>query len=228
MKQQKGFTLVEAAVAIGVVAILSGIIIPLVLKNLRDARIARARNDIHVIAAAIAHQLKDMGTRPVAAMPAAALGGMPANGLGNAVWYSQGVVPVVVAGPGGAAPVPLPAVNGNTFANLFSFPTNALLASLLFGFPAPPAARDQFGYRGPYLATDQANQTDPWGRAYVILGYNQDGQTTGGPIWVVCAGETHAITQANLQLVAGAGGLQYNRDWDYAGLSNTNIAVRVQ
>jgi prepilin-type N-terminal cleavage/methylation domain-containing protein len=52
MNQRRGFTLVEVAVAIAVVAILAAIIIPMLLKNLRDARRARARNDLQVIAGA--------------------------------------------------------------------------------------------------------------------------------------------------------------------------------
>ena len=63
----RGFTLIEAAVAIAVVAILSGIVIPLVVKNMRDSQIARAKNDVQVIAAAIAAQLKDTGVRPTLA-----------------------------------------------------------------------------------------------------------------------------------------------------------------
>jgi len=82
----RGFTLAEAALAIGVVAILAGIIVPLVLKALQDARYARARNDIQVIVAAIASQLKDTGGRPVAD------GGVQvgrADGSLDAPWFSD-------------------------------------------------------------------------------------------------------------------------------------------
>lgn len=62
--RSNGFTLIEAAVAIAVIAILSGIIVPLVVKNIRDSQQARAKNDVQVIAAALASQLKDTGNRP--------------------------------------------------------------------------------------------------------------------------------------------------------------------
>ncbi|MDR3670617.1 MAG: type II secretion system protein, partial [Holophaga sp.] len=104
MNKQRGFTLVEAAVAIGVVGILSGIIIPMVLRNIRSAQIARAKNDIHVLAAAMAAQLRDTGTRPVAA---GGPGG--ATGVAHAVWCSDGAEPYLgpPALPGGG-PVAVP------------------------------------------------------------------------------------------------------------------------
>ena len=67
--RQQGFTLIEAAVAIAVVAILSGIIVPLVVKNLQDSQVARAKNDVQVIAGAVASQIKDTGGRPAHAGP---------------------------------------------------------------------------------------------------------------------------------------------------------------
>lgn len=228
MKRQKGFTLVEAAIAIGVVAILSGIIIPLVIKNIRDARNARARNDIAVIAGAIAHQLKDTGTRPRAA---AAAGGVAPTGAGNAFWFSAGQVPLVNGAIVAAADALPAAINLQTFVNLFAGHPDAA-HNALFGF-GPPQNGDEFGYKGPYLAEDAAAKTDPWGNAYLILGYNQDGQTSDGPIWVVSAGESRTLTAVNLnRAAAGAlggpgGAATYPTDWNYGGLSGTNIAVRV-
>ena len=227
MKKAKGFTLVEAAVAIGVVAVLSGIIIPLVLKSMRDAKIARARNDIMVIAGAIAHQLKDTGTRPRAAVVGVV---NPPTGVGNAMWFSEGNLPGV-AGLGAA---PLGPRHENTFATLFATHISSPVGNVLFGFPARVGG-DEFGYKGPYLATDVANKADPWGNAYVILGYNADGQDSGGPIWVVSAGEGRTIQQVNLTRVAGVARPgrvgnypgTYPLLWNYNGQSETNIAVRV-
>lgn len=217
MNKQKGFTLIEAAVAIGVVAILSGIIIPLVLKNIRDAQNARAKNDIMVIAGAIASQLKDTGNRPKA--PGGPGG---ATGLGDALWASSGTAPAVEAGG------PLVFNGGNTFTNLFTAPNNVtgttrIEGNNLFGFNNPLPARAEFGYKGPYLGQDMTTKTDPWGNTYLILGYNERGQNNNGAIWVVSAGYTKTIHQNNLTLI----GNRYRDQWNYQGLSKSNIAVRV-
>jgi prepilin-type N-terminal cleavage/methylation domain-containing protein len=220
MVKQKGFTLVEAAVAIGVVAILSGIIIPLVLKSIRDARNAQARNDINVIAAAIASQLKDTGTRPRAAGGAALNN---ATGAGIARWSTPGTLPGVVTAAGGAGAA-LPPTGTNTLENLFSHPGHS--GNPLFGIVADPA--DEFQYKGPYLGTDSARKLDPWGRAYLVFGYNERGQTNGGAIWVVSAGEARTILDVNLPAPPAAGGGPVGPDaWSYAAGSTTNIAVRV-
>lgn len=216
MKQQKGFTLVEAAVAIGIVAILSGIIIPLVIKNLNDAKLARARNDINVIVAAIVAQQKDMGNRPMAP-------GGP-NGCSGALdnrWVSAGAPPQNEAG--GAI---VPGNPNNLFVNLFSQPATTAAAGTLFGRPA--AATAEHAYKGPYLANDVTTKSDPWGHTYIILGYNSDGQQSGGPVWVVSAGPSGSILNANLTADAGIGGLPPTPKtvWDHSGLSAQNIAIR--
>jgi len=212
MNRSKGFTLVEAAVAIGVVAILSGILIPLVLKNLNDGRRARAQNDLQVIVAALASQMKDTGSRPQAAAG-------DAHGEGDQTWQSVGHLPVDAAG---AAIGALTA--GNTFNLLFANTRGN--GNTLFGLAA---VRD-YQYRGPYLGEDMLQKTDPWGNAYVILGYNLNGQRLGGPIWVVCAGELGKVAAENLTR-AGAGqpdAGQYRQTWNYeAEGSKYNIAVRV-
>jgi type II secretory pathway pseudopilin PulG len=219
----QGFTLAEAAVTIGVVAILAGIIVPLVLKALQDARYARARNDIQVIVAAIASQLKDTGRRPAA-------DGYDqvnqANGRNDALWFSSRPLPQAGGNrlnPNGTAD------QNNTFRNLFTCPGHA--GNALFGLgDATAGAAAQ--YKGPYLGRDTANKPDPWGNAYLILGYNADGQATGGPIWVVSAGKAGTLALVNLAegghgAPPGVPANQHVPVWDYtAPGSQGNLAVR--
>ncbi len=210
----QGFTLIEAAVAIAVVAILSGIIVPLVVKNLNDARVARARNDIQVIAAAVASQLKDTGGRPSAA------GGPGASsGVAQAIWAS---------GPAGATFYPTgvtPTTAANLFSNLFGTAASPNAGMTLFGLPAVNAntnAAQEFAYKGPYLGTDVAVKLDPWGSRYFILGYNAASQGVNGPIWICCAGANKATTLP----VVGATG--YAGVWPVNNVNGSDdIVVRV-
>ena len=204
----QGFTLIEAAVAIAVVAILSGIIVPLVVKNLQDSQIARAKNDVQVIAAAVASQLKDTGGRPQAA---AGPGGC--SGLAQATWQSGGTAPLGGYAASNAA---------NLFTNLFTAPTPTLTAAqgnTLFG----TTVGNEFSFKGPYLGSDVAVKTDPWGTAYVILGYNQTSQTNSGPIWIACAGPDKTILAGNTTVAANV----YPAVWTTTTTSADDIVVRV-
>lgn len=200
--RSNGFTLIEAAVAIAVIAILSGIIVPLVVKNIRDSQQARAKNDVQVIAAALASQLKDTGNRPT-------------QGVANATqnW---------VSGPNGGA---TPAVTGftatSTTANTFTalFNANANAGNALFG----TTANAELSYRGPYLANDISAKVDPWNHRYFVLGYNKGGATANGPIYVVCAGPDGAVNAANLTAPNGPA----NGQWNTTGASADDIFVRV-
>jgi len=206
---QQGFTLIEAAVAIAVVAILSGIIVPLVVKNLRDSQVARARNDIQVIAAAVASQMKDTGTRPYAGAAA-----------GSVVWGS-GFTPATLA------PTNATLTNATSFVVLFAAAGTVAARQTMFGYPAATLPTAEFAYKGPYLANDVAQKTDPWGRAYMILGYNQTGRTGNTPIYVVSAGPDSAVYATNYN--AGMG--PANGIWDVtspaAVSSHDDISVRV-
>lgn len=198
---QKGFTLIEAAVAIAVVAILSGIIVPLVVKNLQDSQNARAKNDVQVIAAAVASQIKDTGCRP-----SAAGGPGGATGAAAATWNSGGSAPAGFTASAAA----------NTFTNLFTSAKGTATADTLFG----TTTNTEFSYKGPYLANDVAAKSDPWGSAYIILGYNATNQASNGPIWVVCAGSDKAILAANATS-------PYPAVWDASTTSIDDIVVRV-
>lgn len=209
-RREHGFTLIEAAVAIAVVAILSGIIVPLVVKNLRDSQRARAMNDVQVIAAAIASQMKDTGSRPIAA----GLNG--ATGVGNVNWWSGSAEIGPVAGTG-----------TNSFTNLFTQSTtnpaanNAPLQAM-FGFPATTTMNSEFAYKGPYLGTDVALKTDPWGDSYYIIGYSAASQTSNGPIWVFSVGPNKVTT-----LPAYAGATGYAQTWTANANTADDIFVRV-
>ena len=206
-RRQEGFTLIEAAVAIAVVAILSGIIVPLVVKNLQDSQIARAKNDVQVIAAAIASQIKDTGSRP-----STAVGPGGATGAAYSVW-----------GSGGATPTGVTVGANNTFSNLFTIDKATAAAQDLFYAPAGSVtSANEFSYKGPYLAADVALKSDPWGTQYLILGYNVNGQTANGPIWIVSCGPDKAVLAANVPAAANP-----PATWTVTTTSADDIVVRV-
>jgi prepilin-type N-terminal cleavage/methylation domain-containing protein len=223
--REQGFTLIEAAVAIAVVAILSGIIVPLVVKNLRDSQRARALNDVQVIAAAVASQIKDTGRRP-----AGAGGPNACSGAGNGAWYS-GAAPVAGGGAASLTPINVGLVGtaNNTFANLFSVTAAAVAgdpAQVLFYGVAGAATittASEFAYKGPYLAPDVSAKLDPWGRRYVITGYNATQNTANGPIFVFSAGPDNTVLATNWNGGVGpAGGT-----WATTTTSADDITVRV-
>lgn len=203
----KGFTLIEAAVAIAVVAILSGIITPLVVKSLRNAQVARARNDVQIIAQAVAIQLKDAGCRPTKWT-------VEGNPGGLSVWFSPG-----------SPSVNVPFVSAtNTFENLFTKPkTDYNAQKLFFGDPLATTLTTtarELKYMGPYMAMDAARKSDPWGCRYVICGYNASGQTDKLPIFVFSCGPDRTTWNANIQNAPEA--------WNTTGIGEDDIFVRVQ
>ena len=64
MKRNGGFTLIEVIVVIAVVAILAAILTPSITRNIEDSKISRTKNEVQVIAAAIAGLYKDVGNWP--------------------------------------------------------------------------------------------------------------------------------------------------------------------
>lgn len=66
MRKIRGFTLIEMVVVLAVVAILAAILTPTIAKNINDAKVARANNEVQVLAAAVGSFYKDVGRWPTA------------------------------------------------------------------------------------------------------------------------------------------------------------------
>jgi len=67
LRNRKGFTLIEVIVVAGIIAILAGILVPLIFKEIDEARITRAAADIRSISTGILILRKDAGQWPVSA-----------------------------------------------------------------------------------------------------------------------------------------------------------------
>jgi prepilin-type N-terminal cleavage/methylation domain-containing protein len=225
-RRPRGFTLVEAVVAVAVAVILAGTLIPLAVNTLRSSQVTRARNDIQVVASALASQLKDTGVRPTSNV-----NGAFGTGEGDSYFFST------------QAGIICPDLRRNwsyggdtennpwqVFLMLFGgLDTDTLspwpnATQLFYGETTTRNRYTEFAWKGPYLGIDACQKTDPWGGRYYILGYNANGQTFNTPIWVISAGPDHRI-QTSVNPVATSQGLP--KVWTLVGLSADDIAVRV-
>ncbi|MEK6743343.1 MAG: type II secretion system protein GspG [Nitrospirota bacterium] len=64
LRKQRGFTLVEVIVVAGIIAILAGILVPLILKEIDEARITRSYADVRSMSTSIVVFRKDTGKWP--------------------------------------------------------------------------------------------------------------------------------------------------------------------
>lgn len=62
---KRGFTLVEVLVVAGIIAILAGILVPLIFKEIDESKISRAAADVRSISTALIVFKKDTGQWPV-------------------------------------------------------------------------------------------------------------------------------------------------------------------
>ena len=62
---KKGFTLIELMIVAGIIAILAGILVPLIFKEINESRITRAVADIRSISSAVMVFNKDVASWPV-------------------------------------------------------------------------------------------------------------------------------------------------------------------
>lgn len=91
-RRDEGFTLIEVIVVAGIIAILAGILIPMILKEIDESRTTRASADIRSIASAILVFKKDTAQWPamdgtcVASLTLLTGGGNVPTGLGANGW----------------------------------------------------------------------------------------------------------------------------------------------
>lgn len=91
LKNQKGFTLIEVIVVAGIIAILAGILVPIIFKEIDESKITRAAADVRSISTAMIVFKKDVGPWPT--MDAACTPGLTllvGNGNSPAGMAAQG------------------------------------------------------------------------------------------------------------------------------------------
>lgn len=173
---EKGFTLIEVVVVVAVIAILAAILTPYITKYIEDSKIAKARNETQVIAAAVVNAMKDLGRWPNRRTAAA----------DYLALYTGTAAPVAAFFTGAGWPAP----GGNNW--------NQLDTHLVINGHTYPATGDT-AWKGPYATSLPA---DPWGRDYVINAANF--QSPPNPVWVISAGSNGVVdTAAGAATLAG-------------------------
>ncbi len=169
---KKGFTLIEVVVVLAVVSILSAILVPVILKNIEDARISRAKSDTKAISEAMLKARKDMGFWPVLdrnSNPTSLLIGTTPDPVLSAVPQSSTGVSSWSRTP--AETIWWELVNSsNSYTKIDPNPHN---------LPC---------WMGPYLADVKL---DPWGNPYLInSSYLSGGASPDSTrkVWVISAG----------------------------------------
>ena len=183
-RNEKGFTLIEVVVVVAVIAILAAVLTPYITKYIDDSKVAKARNEVQVIAAAVTNAYKDLGRWPNQINATTDYGGL----------YTGTVLPAATllgAATGWIAP---------TAAAWSSLDTH--LVTNGHGYPAAGDTK----WSGPY-ATQLP--VDPWGRPYIINAANFTSTTSPPtPVWVLSAGPNGVVNTsiANTAAAAVTGG----------------------
>lgn len=157
MKGNKGFTLIEMAVVLGIIAILAAMLTPLVVTYIDQARVVRASADTNSIAKAYLLFYKDTSSFPVYLTTSAQNSGIPSK-------FCQF---------SGTA-VTLPTSFGGQWGSASALSCNAGSAGLIrqflnlnsLGFTTGNPAGGGVAFRGPYL--DGLDANDPWGNPYIV------------------------------------------------------------
>jgi prepilin-type N-terminal cleavage/methylation domain-containing protein len=142
--KSKGFTLIELAVVLAIIAVLAAVLTPMVTGYLDQARTARAQADVRTIADAIKLYNRDTGRFPIYDTSAAfGTDTAAANDIGTST---------------GNAPTTTGAWAALGTSSLESYLNNDRTTVGTAAFP-------KAGFRGPYVGTVDS---DPWGNKYVL------------------------------------------------------------
>lgn len=167
--KSKGFTLIELAVVLAIIAVLAAVLTPMVTGYLDQARTARAQADVRTIADAVKLYNRDTGRWPIYETSAANTSDTSAAAdIGTA----GGTAPST--GTGWTVSI------GTTSLEIYLNNDKSTVGTASF-----PKA----GFRGPYIGTVDS---DPWGHQYVLNASNLKRSSTNHA-FVASAGPNGAL-----------------------------------
>lgn len=189
-RQPRGFTLLEMVAVLGVVVILLGILTPMVLKYIEDARRTRASRDVEVIGEAINLLNSQLGVPP-GWISGASL--TPTSPFVDLLITTEGEM------PGTSGPAAADWALGSRTQGAdggYDFLENHLQTN---GPSYPTTGR--FRWRGPYLERIQA---DPWGKKYLVnIEFAKPGAAANA-VFVLSAGPDGLVETAFSQPKTGS------------------------
>ncbi|HBA73107.1 MAG: hypothetical protein A2X82_18040 [Geobacteraceae bacterium GWC2_55_20] len=162
----QGFTLIEVIVVAAIIAILAGVLVPMIFNQIDESKVTRALGDVKAIQSSVLAFRKDTGLWPKRDS---------ATTDAATILQSAGNMPL---GPGGGAVVGWDVTTPVSMNDLLvtNGPANA-------GWYTPKSGATSVGWNGPYGTDFPA---DPWGNMYVI-NVNDFG-TSGVRVFIVSAG----------------------------------------
>lgn len=173
MRGNRGFTLIEVIVVAAIIAILAGVLVPMIFNQIDEAKLSRAKADCKTISGAIMVFRKDTGKWP---------------------YYLPGDCTqtfTTIQGGGATPPTDNPAPGA------WGLSLNEVALSQILNLPGvqPPVNQSCYNNKaGNYLPEASP---DPWGFQYVVNAANFAGTN---PVWVVSAGPNGCLdTSINSQ-----------------------------
>ena len=194
-ERRRGLTLVELAVILSVIAILTAVLVPTVMSHVAQGRLFRARQDVRTLADAIVRFYQDTGFVP---RTTDSVGGRAGQNVVDML-VSPGDAPALAEGADGVGRW----VTGTT--DLFQ---NHLVNNIPgYNLKGPEGG---FGWSGSYFSS--VLQPDPWGNRYMVnIVFLEPGEgvvsRAGGPkraVYMLSAGADGVIQTAFEQPVTEA------------------------
>ena len=182
--KSKGFTLIELAVVLAIIAVLAAVLTPMVTNYLDQARVARAQADVKTIADAVKLYQRDTGRWPVYA---------------SASDYTAGTVgggKTVIGGNTGSNPA-----DGTASWSVGTVIASSSLETYINGNFTGVSTTNTFPkarFAGPYIGS---LDSDPWGNKYLLTASNLAGTTNHA--YIISAGPNNVLDTTLNQSATG-------------------------